>query len=95
MESETTSQINTHDPVFARCDVTYIPMFLGGVMKACGNTPSIHMKNKDKWTSQERIRWARFFSIPMTQQIPASFPPLMLTIMRALCADTVLDPGSG
>ncbi|GAB7337602.1 hypothetical protein MBLNU457_g2905t1 [Dothideomycetes sp. NU457] len=32
-------------PIFKDCDVTYIPIFLGGVMKACGNTPPIQIKS--------------------------------------------------
>ncbi|TVY15332.1 hypothetical protein LARI1_G005029, partial [Lachnellula arida] len=82
-----------HDPAFSKCDVEYVPMFLGGVMKACGNTPPINIKNKDKWINTERVRWARFFGIPMTAHMPDGFPPLTLTIMRALCAVTVLEPG--
>ncbi|KAI4097496.1 MAG: hypothetical protein LQ344_000228 [Seirophora lacunosa] len=34
-----------HSPVFAHCDVTYVPVFLGGIMKACGNTPPIYIKS--------------------------------------------------
>jgi 2-hydroxychromene-2-carboxylate isomerase len=49
--------------------------------------------DKDKWIGVERTRWARLFSIPMTEKAPESFPPLTLTIMRALCALTVLHPG--
>jgi hypothetical protein len=35
-----------NDPVFASCDITYIPIFLGGVMKACGNPPPIGIKSR-------------------------------------------------
>jgi 2-hydroxychromene-2-carboxylate isomerase len=31
----------------------------------------------------------------MTEKMPDGFPPLTLTIMRALCALTVLHPGKG
>ncbi|TVY47337.1 Glutathione S-transferase kappa [Lachnellula occidentalis] len=87
--------ITRHDPAFSKCEVTYIPIFLGGVMKACGNTPPINIKNKDRWIGVERIRWARFFGIPMTEQMPDGFPPLTLSVMRALCALTVLESESG
>ncbi|KAG4421777.1 hypothetical protein IFR04_005027 [Cadophora malorum] len=82
-----------NDPVFSKCDITYIPMFLGGVMKACGNTPPINIKNKDKWIGVERTRWAKLFNIPMHPELPEGFPPLTLPIMRAMCALTVLHPG--
>lgn len=62
-------------------------------MKACGNTAPINIKNKDKWIEVERRRWARVFCIPMREAPPPDFPPLTLTIMRALCAITLLHPG--
>jgi len=49
--------------------------------------------DKDKWIEVERRRWARLFSIPMREAPPPDFPPLTLTIMRALCALTLLHPG--
>ena len=35
-----------NSPVFANCNVTYFPIFLGGFMKACGNTPPIRVKSE-------------------------------------------------
>lgn len=35
-----------HDAVFSDCHITYVPIFLGGLMKACGNTPPINIKSK-------------------------------------------------
>lgn len=32
-----------HHAVFQGCDVTYVPIFLGGLMKACGNTAPINI----------------------------------------------------
>jgi len=75
-----------HDPIFKKCDITYVPIFLGGLMQKCGNTPPIRIKNKDKWINTERLRWASHFSIPITDSLPPNFPPLTLPIMRALCA---------
>ncbi|PMD35469.1 HCCA isomerase/glutathione S-transferase kappa [Hyaloscypha variabilis F] len=83
-----------NDPVFKNCEITYVPIFLGGVMKACGNTAPINIKNKDKWINVERVRWARLFSIPMRENVPDGFPPLTLLVMRALCALTLLYPGN-
>jgi 2-hydroxychromene-2-carboxylate isomerase len=49
--------------------------------------------DKDKWINTERNRWAKLFNIPMKEQAPENFPPLTLTIMRALCALVSLKPG--
>jgi 2-hydroxychromene-2-carboxylate isomerase len=35
-----------NDPVFKKCEITYVPIFLGGVMKACGNTAPINIKSR-------------------------------------------------
>ncbi|KAK8129280.1 2-hydroxychromene-2-carboxylate isomerase [Apiospora kogelbergensis] len=75
-----------HDPVFKGVHVEYIPIFLGGLMHACGNTAPIQIKNKDKWIGQERLRWARAFDVPMIDTVPANFPPNTLHTMRAVCA---------
>ncbi|KAK8086139.1 hypothetical protein PG994_001113 [Apiospora phragmitis] len=74
-----------HDPVFKGVKVEYIPVFLGGLMHACGNTAPIQIKNKDKWIGQERLRWARAFGVPMKETTPANFPPNTLHTMRAVC----------
>jgi len=55
-------------------------------MKACNNTAPIQIKNKDKWIGLERLRWARLFDIPMTEEMPDGFPPLTLNVQRALTA---------
>lgn len=34
----------------------------------------------------ERLRWAKYFSVPMTEKFPEGFPPKTLSIQRALCA---------
>ncbi|CZS89660.1 related to glutahione s-transferase subunit 13 [Rhynchosporium agropyri] len=84
-----------NDPVFSKCDMTYVPIFLGGVMKACNNMAPLNIKNKDKWIDAERTRWASRFNVPMTKKVPEGFPNLTLLTMRALCALTVLHPGKG
>ncbi|KAI9930973.1 hypothetical protein ASPWEDRAFT_34510 [Aspergillus wentii DTO 134E9] len=73
-------------PVFAQCEISYVPIFLGGLMNACGNTPPIKIKNKDAWLNQERDRWARYFDVPMIKHFPEDFPPMTLEAQRALCA---------
>ncbi|KAG5208352.1 hypothetical protein GY631_5710 [Trichophyton interdigitale] len=37
-----------NSPVFANCTTTYVPVLLGGIIQATGNTPPIRIKNKDK-----------------------------------------------
>ncbi|KAL9128978.1 MAG: hypothetical protein Q9217_002453 [Psora testacea] len=32
-------------PVFKDVEATYVPVFLGGIMKACGNTPPMNIKS--------------------------------------------------
>jgi 2-hydroxychromene-2-carboxylate isomerase len=80
--------------VFQQCEVTYTPIFLGGLMKACNNTPPIMVKNKDKWIAIERLRWARLFNIPMCEEIPEGFPPMTLAVQRALCALAIERPSA-
>ncbi|KAL4910958.1 hypothetical protein BDW74DRAFT_4304 [Aspergillus multicolor] len=73
-------------PTFSKCDLTFVPIFLGGIMKATGNTPPIRIKNKDKWINQERIRWSRYFSVPISEISPEGFPPNTIAVQRALTA---------
>ncbi|KAK4190299.1 thioredoxin-like protein [Podospora australis] len=75
-----------NDPVFKGVEVTYIPIFLGGLMHKCGNTAPIKIKNKDKWINLERLRWAQNFSVPMASGLPPDFPAPTLPIMRCLAA---------
>lgn len=49
--------------------------------------------DKDKWVSRERLHWASVFNVPMKREIPPNFPPPTLSIMRCMCALTVLHPG--
>ncbi|KAH8906514.1 HCCA isomerase/glutathione S-transferase kappa [Coniochaeta sp. PMI_546] len=74
-----------NDPTFKKCEITYVPIFLGGLMKTCNNTAPILIKNKDTWINTERLRWARVFSVPICDKLPPNFPPLTLQPMRALC----------
>ncbi|RFU31412.1 hypothetical protein B7463_g4954, partial [Scytalidium lignicola] len=82
-----------HDPIFSKVERTYVPILLGGVFKKCGNTAPISIKNKDKWVDKERIRWTRLFKVPIYDRLPTDFPPMTVTIMRALCAITLIHPG--
>ncbi|KAJ5675609.1 thioredoxin-like protein [Penicillium macrosclerotiorum] len=81
-----------NSPTFAKCEVTYVPILLGGLMNSCSNTPPIEIKNKNKWVAQERLRWAKFFAVPMSDSYPQGFPPRTLTVQRALCAVSQKSP---
>ncbi|KAF2499177.1 HCCA isomerase/glutathione S-transferase kappa [Lophium mytilinum] len=79
-------------PVFKQCEITYIPIFLGGLMKACGNTAPINVKNKDKWINLERARWCRQFNVPISENAPPGFPINTILIQRTLTALSVSHP---
>lgn len=78
--------------IFKQCEVTFVPILLGGLMKACGNTPPLHIKNKDKWIDIERIRWSRLFNIPVSAQAPEGSPINTLLIQRALTSLNLSHP---
>ncbi|KAJ6104467.1 thioredoxin-like protein [Penicillium sp. IBT 18751x] len=81
-----------NSPTFAKVDVTYVPILLGGLMQACDNSPPINIKNKDKWINKERERWATYFSVPMADRPPDGFPVRTLAVQRALCALSLKAP---
>jgi len=47
-----------------KADVVYRPMFLGGVMKATGNSPPLTVKAKGKYLNKDVARWVDRYSIP-------------------------------
>ncbi|EAA26768.2 HCCA isomerase/glutathione S-transferase kappa [Neurospora crassa] len=73
-----------NDPIFKNVDIKYVPIFLGGLMNKCSNTPPIKIKNKDKWINVERLRWAHAFSVPIVTDMPPNFPPNTLPVQRVL-----------
>jgi len=70
----------------------YVPIFLGGLMKMCGNTPPLYIKNKNKWIDQERLRWSEQLQIPMSKDSPPGFPVNTLPIQRALTSLSLSHP---
>ncbi|KAF2657368.1 HCCA isomerase/glutathione S-transferase kappa [Lophiostoma macrostomum CBS 122681] len=81
-------------PVFRQCDVTYVPIFLGGLMKQCGNTPPLQVKNKDKWINVERKRWATLLRIPISKDAPPGFPLNTISIQRVLTSLSLSHPST-
>ncbi|EFQ95196.1 hypothetical protein PTT_06854 [Pyrenophora teres f. teres 0-1] len=81
-----------NSPVFKQCEITYVPILLGGLMKTCGNTPPLQVKNKDKWIENERRRLSKHFNVPMLQEAPPGFPTNTLPVQRALVALSLSHP---
>lgn len=42
--------------------------------------------DKDQWIGKERVRWAKYFSVPISEQMPEGFPVKTLPVQRVLCA---------
>ncbi|KFH46820.1 Glutathione S-transferase kappa-like protein [Hapsidospora chrysogenum ATCC 11550] len=82
-----------HDAAFRKCEVTYVPILLGGLMKTSNNQGPLSIPNKAKWINKERQRWAAQLNVPMKQQTPPNFPARTLSMMRALAALRELDCG--
>ena len=77
-----------------KADVVYRPMFLGGVMKATGNSPPLTVKAKGKYLNKDVARWVDRYSIPF--RMNPIFPQntvnalrLALLAQREDCFDVV------
>lgn len=119
-----TDASSQNSAAFKQCDIKYVPIFLGGLMKTCGNTPPIaikskykplssclhlivqgdrssrvrvlnkHVTDKDKWINNERVRWAKYFNIPISKGAPPGFPINSLPIQRTLASLSISHPQS-
>jgi 2-hydroxychromene-2-carboxylate isomerase len=66
-------------------DIHYLPMLLGGVFKATGNTSPVSVAAKGKYmVSQDLPRFARRYGVPM--QFNPHFPINTLNLMRTAIA---------
>lgn len=75
-------------------DVVYRPMFLGGVMRATGNSPPMTVKAKGRYLNIDVARWVKRYGIEY--QMNPTFPQntvnalrLALVARREGCFDTV------
>jgi len=68
----------------AGADLVYRPMFLGGVMKATGNSPPAFVPAKGAWMSHDLARWCKKYGVEFT--FNPHFPVNTLAIMRGACA---------
>jgi 2-hydroxychromene-2-carboxylate isomerase len=50
--------------------------------------------DKDKWINTERMRWAKYFNIPISKDSPPGFPINTLPIQRALASLSISHPQS-
>ncbi|EXJ70742.1 uncharacterized protein A1O5_05732 [Cladophialophora psammophila CBS 110553] len=80
-----------HSPIFRDVQITYVPILLGGLMKLCGNTSPIEIRNKDRWIGAERLRWARQFHVPMSEGFPRGFPKPTIQVQRFLTSVWMAD----
>ncbi|KAJ4153293.1 hypothetical protein LMH87_009788 [Akanthomyces muscarius] len=83
-----------HDAAFEKCEITYVPILLGGLMNLCKNAAPITITNKKDWIDQNRQLWARTFNVPIKDDFPPNFPPRTLSVMRHLVAIQELDGSS-
>jgi glutathione S-transferase kappa 1 len=68
------------------------PFFLGGVMKAVGNTPPIMLAARAPYLARDITRQAEYFDVPLA--LPSAFPPSTLGAMRLLTAVAERAPGA-
>lgn len=57
-------------------------------------TQDLHLADKDKWINLERMRWAKYFNVPISTGSPPGFPINTLPIQRALASLSVSHPQS-
>lgn len=51
-----------------------------------GTCWSQYHTDKAQWINTERLRWAKYFSVPIAEQMPDGFPVKTLAVQRALCS---------
>jgi len=68
----------------AGAELKYRPMFLGGVMKATGNSPPALVPAKGAWMGPDLARWCKKYGVEF--QFNPHFPVNTLAIMRGACA---------
>lgn len=47
---------------------------------------TLYRPDKDKWINKERLRWAKYFNVPVVETVPDGFPANTLHVMRSICA---------
>lgn len=62
-------------------EIRYIPMLLGGVMKASGNSPPFSVPAKGRYTGADTVRWATRYGVELNPN--SHFPVNTVLPMRA------------
>lgn len=52
------------------------------------------LADKDRWINAERMRWAKYFNIPVSKHAPRGFPINTLPIQRVLTSLSLSHPQS-
>lgn len=74
-----------HSRVFKDVDVSYVPVDLYALCRACNNQGAWPVKNKTAWIFKSAKMWATKFGIPLAGP-PEAFPNLSTTkLQQALC----------
>lgn len=71
-------------------DLVLRPAFLGGVMKATGNTPPASLPARGVYLMRDLARSSRYFDVPLS--FPSEFPTNTIVPMRLLCLVRRDDP---
>lgn len=71
--------------------VDYVPMLLGGVFKATGNSSPMAVPAKGRWMGRDLARWAGRYGVPFA--FNPHFPVNTLTLMRGAVAVQARQPG--
>jgi 2-hydroxychromene-2-carboxylate isomerase len=51
-----------------------------------------HFQDKKNYLGQQRVRWAKYFSVPIIEGFPKGFPIRTISVQRALCAISQRTP---
>lgn len=68
----------------AGAKLEFRPMFLGGVMKATGNSPPAMVPAKGAWMNDDLARWCKKYGV--AYKFNPHFPVNTLGVMRGACA---------
>jgi 2-hydroxychromene-2-carboxylate isomerase len=84
-------------PLPPNVTVTFVPVFLGGIMRLTANRPPSSVPLKGAYAKHDLHRQAREYCLPIAPDAPsraAGFPPNTLIAMRTVCAAQKICPNS-
>ena len=71
-------------------EITWIPVLLGGILKATGNQPPAMLPARALYMPRDLERWAAFYGVPY--RMSPHFPLNPLPALRAACALSAQRP---